>query len=144
MKIGNDYIGVTVCFVVHDGNKNILLQKRSQNTRDEQGRWDIGGGALEFGETWEEAVRREVNEELGAEIIELDYLDAFNVIRNSNNSPSHWVAIVFAAKVDPDSVKINEPDKIDEIGWFALDEMPKPMHSAVGRALLVANKAGYI
>jgi 8-oxo-dGTP diphosphatase len=141
MKIGNDYIGVTVCFVVHDGKKNFLLQKRSQNCRDEQGRWDNGGGALEFGEEWEEAVKREVFEELAAEI---NFLDSFNSLRNENNSPSHWVAVVFAVKVDPRTVKINEPDKIDEIGWFTLDNLPSPLHSMNGHSLGAAKRAGYI
>ena len=49
LKRGVDYIGVTVNFLVHDGNGRILLQKRSKQCRDEQGRWDIGGGAVEFG-----------------------------------------------------------------------------------------------
>lgn len=42
---GINHIGVTVCFVIHDGRGNVLLQKRSQRCRDEKGRWDIGGGA---------------------------------------------------------------------------------------------------
>ena len=63
IKRGVDYIGVTVNFIIHDGKGNVLLQKRSQNCRDEQGRWDIGGGALEFGEKLEDAVRREVKED---------------------------------------------------------------------------------
>ncbi|HEY4963724.1 MAG TPA: NUDIX domain-containing protein [Candidatus Saccharimonadales bacterium] len=144
MKIGNSYIGVTMCFVVHDGQKNLLLQKRSKNCRDEQGRWDIGGGALEFGESWEAAVRREISEELDAKIIKLDFLKAFNALRNENNLPSHWVALVYAVQVEPKSVKINEPDKIDEIGWFRLNKLPKPLHSMIGHALETAEQSGYL
>ena len=64
LKRGVDQIGVTVNFLVHDGNGRILLQKRSQQCRDEQGRWDIGGGAVEFGESLDDAVLRELREEL--------------------------------------------------------------------------------
>ncbi len=133
-----------MCFVVHDGQKNLLLQKRSKNCRDEQGRWDIGGGALEFGESWEAAVRREISEELDAKIIKLDFLKAFNALRNENNLPSHWVALVYAVQVEPKSVKINEPDKIDEIGWFRLNKLPKPLHSMIGHALETAEQSGYL
>jgi len=66
LKRGIDHIGVTVNFFIHDGDGNVLLQKRSKNCRDEQGKWDIGGGAVEFGEELEEAVAREVKEELCA------------------------------------------------------------------------------
>jgi hypothetical protein len=31
--------------------------------------------------------------------------------------------------VDPTKVKNNEPEKIDEIGWFSLDKLPSPLHS---------------
>lgn len=53
VKRGVDCIGVTCIFLCHDGNKRVLLHKRSVNCRDEHGRWDCGGGALEFGEEFE-------------------------------------------------------------------------------------------
>jgi ADP-ribose pyrophosphatase YjhB (NUDIX family) len=68
MKKGIDYIGVTVCFYCHDGKGNLLLQKRSHKCRDEQGMWDCGGGSMRFGETFEEAARREIKEEYCCEL----------------------------------------------------------------------------
>lgn len=38
MKNGIDYIGVGVVFFCHDGGGNFLMNKRSKNSRDEQGR----------------------------------------------------------------------------------------------------------
>ncbi len=29
----------------------------------------------------------------------------------------------------PDETKNNEPDKINEIRWFRLDNLPQPLHS---------------
>ncbi len=60
LKPGVDYIGVTTSFYCNDGKGNFLLHKRSKNTRDENGRWDPGGGQLEFGEKPEKGVLREV------------------------------------------------------------------------------------
>ncbi|OGK10387.1 hypothetical protein A2767_02490 [Candidatus Roizmanbacteria bacterium RIFCSPHIGHO2_01_FULL_35_10] len=129
MKQGIDYIGVTVCFYCHDGKSNLLLNKRSQNCRDEKGRWDCGGGAIKFGETWEQGVRREIKEEYCCEIEKLDFVGVNNVLRTSEGRKTHWIAIIFAAKVDPKKVKICDKDKIDEIAWFKPTKLPKPLHS---------------
>src|ERR1035438_6477814 len=110
LKRGVDFIGVTVCFVVHDGKGNFLLQKRSQNCRDEQGTWDVGGGALEFGEDWGEAVVREVFEELGSKTLKVEFLKAYNAVRDNNGTPTHWIALVHAVLVNSEDVKINEPE----------------------------------
>lgn len=48
---GKDYIGISVVYFCHDGQNNFLMAKRSNQTRDEQGRWDSGGGAVEYGES---------------------------------------------------------------------------------------------
>ncbi|MCX6727754.1 MAG: NUDIX domain-containing protein [Candidatus Saccharibacteria bacterium] len=126
---GIDYIGVTINFLVHDGKGNILLQKRSKNCRDEQGRWDIGGGAVEFGETLDEAVIREVREEYRTEPIELELNKVFTALREHEGMKTHWVGINYTVLVDPETVSIGEPHKADELGWFGADSLPDPMHS---------------
>ena len=141
---GIDYIGVTVNFLVHDGEGNFLMQKRSINCRDEQGKWDIGGGALEFGEKLEDAVRREVNEELCSEPLEIKFLKSFEALRDNNGTPTHWMAFVHAVKVDPKTIKIGEPHKIDEIGWFTSKNLPSPLHSMFHNAFDYALEIGII
>lgn len=54
MKRGIDYIGNSVVYFCHDGKGNFVMAKRSANARDEHGKWDIGGGGLEFGEKVED------------------------------------------------------------------------------------------
>ena len=66
MKKGEDFTGVTIVYFCHDGKGNFLFNKRSKNCRDEIGNWDCGGGALEFGETVEETLKKEVKEEIFA------------------------------------------------------------------------------
>lgn len=141
---GVDYIGVTVTFVIHDGKGNFLLQKRSQNTRDEKGKWDVGGGALEFGEEWSDAVWREVEEEIGVKPLKVEFLKAFNALRENNGVNTHWIALVHAVQVDPSKVRINEPEKIDEIAWFTLELLPSPLHSKIKESLGAAKFAGFI
>ena len=49
--------------------------------------------------------------------------------RTIDGVKTHWVAIPFFVKVDPRVVKNNEPHKIEEIGWFTIDNLPEPLHS---------------
>ncbi|GAA3351704.1 hypothetical protein GCM10020358_82410 [Amorphoplanes nipponensis] len=118
---------VSCVFICHDGAGDILLARRSAGARDEPGAWDTGAGALEFGETFDAAVIREVREEYAAEPREITMLGVRNVVRAE--PPSHWVAVVFAVRVDRDAVAIGEPHKFDELGWFRPGSLPAPLHS---------------
>lgn len=129
-KKGVDHVGVTCVFYCHDGQGNLLMHKRSENCRDERGNWDVGGGSLEFGETFEEGVLREIKEEYCCDVLDLKLIGPYNILRvNHENKKTHWVAILFLAQVDPKQVKIGEPDFMDEIGWFAEGNWPTPLHS---------------
>ena len=131
MKRGVDYIGVNCVFWCHDGKGNILFHKRSVNCRDEQGTWDAGGGAMEFGETFEDCVRREVKEEYGLEPLKVEYVGTKNVLRENGGRKTHWIKNLHWVLVDPALAKIGEPTKMDEIGWFAIDRLPSPLHSQI-------------
>src|SRR6202020_1371734 len=68
----------------------------------------------------------------GASASKLQFIKAYDALGVlSDGTPTHWVAIVYAAQVDPKNVKNNEPYKIDEIGWFSFDNLPKDIHSQI-------------
>ena len=129
MEPGVDYIGVTVVFLCHDGKGNILLNKRSKNCRDEQGRWDPGGGGVEFGTPVIDTLKKEIKEEYCTDVLDYEFLGYRDVHRTNNGKPTHWIGLDFKVLVDRSKVEIGEPEKLDEIGWFTLDNLPKPMHS---------------
>ena len=70
MNQGVDHIGVCVVYFCHNGENKVLMAKRSVNAHDEQGRWDIGGAGMEFGEKADQTLRREIKEEYNAEMID--------------------------------------------------------------------------
>lgn len=139
---GVDFIGVTCVFYCHDGKGNLLMHKRSKNCRDEQGRWDPGAGSMEHGETFLETAKREIREEYCATPKNLQFWGASNVLRTNGKVPTHWIALLFTAEVDPKKVKIGEPEKMDELGWFSLKKLPRPLHSMVLPHLKMIRKAG--
>ncbi len=129
MEIGKHFVGITTPFYCNDEKGNFLLHKRSKNCRDENGNWDPGSGKLDFGVSLEENVLREVAEEYGCKGEIQGRLPAHDIFREHNGVKTHWVAIPFFVKVHPSEVINNEPEKIDEIGWFTLDKLPQPLHT---------------
>lgn len=107
----------------------LLDGKKEQQARDENGRWDIGGGAVEFGDTIESTIKKEIIEEYCTEVLSYDFLGFRDVHRSHNGKNTHWVALDFKVLIDPSNVKIGEPDKFDDIGWFKLNKLPKNCHS---------------
>lgn len=144
LKRGIDHIGVGVPCAVHDGKGKILLHKRGPKARDERGRWDMNGGAIEFGETIEEAVRRELKEELCTEPIDMEFVTAYDVHRTIEGKQTHWIQIMYSVKVNPKTVKIGEPEKASEIGWFNAKDIPMPRHSQLNREIEIMKRAGIL
>ncbi|MEX1995163.1 MAG: NUDIX hydrolase [Candidatus Saccharimonadales bacterium] len=143
-KRGVDFIGITVSFIVHDGNGRVLVQKRSQKCRDEQETWDVGGGAVEFSEKLTDAVDREIKEELATKPLEIKFLQAGEAHRTSDGKPTHWIWLLHSVKVDPALVKIGDSEKIDEIKWITLSNIPSPAHTMLPYALKVAKQNGLL
>ncbi len=129
MKKGQDYIGVTVVYLCHDGKGNVLLSKRGKGCRDEHGTWDGGGGGLEFGDTVENTLRKEIKEEYSTDALAHEFLGYRDVHREHEGKKTHWLALDFKVLVDRDKAKNGEPHKFDAVEWFPFDKLPSPLHS---------------
>jgi 8-oxo-dGTP diphosphatase len=112
--------------MIFNNKGELFLTKRSQAVKNERGHWEDPGGSIEFGETQEQAVRREMQEEFGIEIEIIEVFPAADYL--IPDEKQHWVATTFLATLRPGQVpRIMEPDKCDAIGWFALDNLPTPL-----------------
>lgn len=129
LKKGIDFVGVTIVYFCHDGNGKFVMAKRNANARDEHGRWDIGGGGLEHGDTVEETLRREIMEEYCTDVLEYEFLGFRDAHREYDGKKTHWIALDFKVRIDPSKVRIGEPHKFDEIDWFTLETIPTESHS---------------
>jgi 8-oxo-dGTP pyrophosphatase MutT (NUDIX family) len=135
MQKGVDFTGVCVIYYCHDGQGNFLFQKRGKNCRDENGKWDHGAGGLEFGDTVENTLRKEIKEEYCTDVLNFEFMGYRDVHREHNGMKTHWVSLDFKVLVDKEKVKNGEPHKFDEIGWFRLDDLPSPLHSQMLKEL---------
>lgn len=123
MKKGTDYIGVGVGAVIFNSDDRVFLAKRGKEARNESGKWEFPGGAVEFGETLEQALVREVMEEYGFAIEVQALLDVVNHLIPGEKQ--HWVSPTYLCRIKSGTPGIKEPHKCDEIGWYALEEIPE-------------------
>lgn len=129
MKKGEDYTGINVTYFCHDGNGRFILNKRSVQCRDEHGCWDPGGGGVDFGDSIEGTLRKEIKEEYGTDVLGFEALGYREVHREHAGRKTHWIAFDFKVLVDPKKVMNGEPHKFDAVEWFTLETMPTPVHS---------------
>lgn len=141
LQPGKDYIGVGVGALIFNEEGHLLLSLRGEKAKNERGKWEIPGGAVEFGETFEQALKRELKEELGIEIEVLEMLQMCDHI--IQDEKQHWVAPTFLCKIIKGVPVILEPQKCDQIGWFTLEEAQKlPLSIVTKQDIAILKKRG--
>jgi ADP-ribose pyrophosphatase YjhB (NUDIX family) len=106
--------------VIFENNQILLIERLRP---PEAGCWAIQVGAVEFGETIQDAIKREVQEELGvtSEIVTL--LGVTDHILPDEGV--HWVAPVFLVAVTQGIPRNIETHKHRDLHWFSLEDLPK-------------------
>lgn len=100
--------------VVHD--HKLLLARNATNPA---GRFGLVAGFVEFGETLEDTVRREVREEVGLQVTDIQYFA-------SQPWPfSESLMLGFFAKVEGDPVPHPDHVEIAEAKWVTPEELPQ-------------------
>ena len=113
--------------IVRDG-KLLLIQRRRP---PEAGHWNLPGGKAEFLERLEDAVIREIREEIGVAVVIKDFLCLVQMLGVDGQ---HWVSPVYRASLLGGEPCLCEPDKISAVAWFDLDRLPAPLAQAASEA----------
>ncbi len=135
MKPGIDHIGVGCgCLILNEMNE-VLLVRRSMTCKTDRGIWSRPGGGVEFGETFEQAVVREMKEEVGVDVKLTGFTDYTNDIKAEDGIRKHWVTLGFLGRIKSGKPRVMEPDKHDEVRWFPLDRLPENLTVYTKRAV---------
>lgn len=122
-KPGTDFPGVGVGLVLQRDDGKVLLCKRLK--APETGFWNIVGGKVDPMEPSADAARREAEEETGLKIGRVEFLCHTEQIIKADRQ--HWVSLIYITSDFTGEARLTEPDKLSDIGWFDLDNLPQPL-----------------
>jgi phosphoglycolate phosphatase len=109
---------VTVGALIFDGSDRVLMVR----THKWSNLWGIPGGKTKYGETSDEALRREIREETALEIAEVEFV----LVQDCIHSPefyrdAHFVLLNYTCRMaQPAEVCLN--DEAREFRWVSIDE----------------------
>ena len=106
---------ITRVFLLSEDRQNILLQKRSDTVPSAPGVWDLSGGHVDLGESYFEAGKREVKEELGIEV----NLEPLNeVVRNAD-----FFAQIMTTTISGSTAFTLDTTEVSEVQWVPVKEV---------------------
>lgn len=100
----------------------ILLGKR--NNSFGEGEYSSPGGHLEYGESFDECIRREIREECGLEVKNISFLYVTN---SMHYAPKHYVNVEVLAEWESGEPITFEHEKIGGWDWYDLNNLPSPI-----------------
>jgi len=122
-----DKIGVGIgVMILRDGK--VLLGRRHENYEKADSRldgaetWTMPGGSIEYGESFEEAGKRETEEETGIKLNDLKIM----CVNNDVGSRAHFITVgLFSGDFDGEPKVMEEA--ITEWRWFSIDDLPEKL-----------------
>ena len=120
MENNRPLVGVSI--IIRKDDK-VLIGKRKN--AGGSGTWGFPGGHLEFRESFEDCVRREVMEEAGIKIKNIKFQALTNDIHPKEKT--HYVTLFFTSDYDSGKVANMEPEKCEGWEWVFWNKIPRPL-----------------
>lgn len=122
-------IRVAVIGILLDGHKVLLDQRNKDSGKAE---WELPGGHLEFGESFEECIKREFLEEAGIKVTAQKLVS----VAPNKMYGNHYVILAFLVSTKSKAVVKHKEREIHlDWKWFDLDQLPENLFIAAKNAL---------
>jgi len=118
--------------LVERGGRVLLVRRAVEPFK---GRWDIPGGFLDEGEHPLEGLRRELREETGLEVEPVEFLGVWLDRYGGDSTAEATLNLYWTARVAGGEARA--ADDVDDLRWFAPEELPPPDELAFENVPLV-------
>lgn len=129
-------VPVSVHMLLIKENKILLMRRKDTGFAD--GFYSMPAGKLEPKESVENAIIREVKEEINIDI-KNETLKTIQVM-NRNGIDRERIDYFFTVDRWNGEIKNNEPNKCDDLKWFDLDYLPENIIPYIKEAIINYNK----
>lgn len=124
-------VDVTYVLIFDEQDENVLMVK---NKGKNASYYTLPGGAVEPGETLEEAAIREVKEETG---LDVEISDVFSVSEAFFEERGHHaIFFTFRGKITGGEINISLPEEIEEITWMNSEKAEDYIHITDTKGLI--------
>lgn len=111
----------TVSCWIMNGKGEVLLQKRTANKKRNPNKWAKTGGQVDCGETVEEAIYREVKEELGIEIPR-EQIKVEDIHKSNDKNRRFAYNFIFIVNYKIEDY-ILQKEEVSEVKYVTIEEM---------------------
>lgn len=113
----NKKFGVSQKAIIFRKDGRFLTIRRTKTAPSRPLYWDLPGGELDYGEEAKTGMIREIKEETGLTIDNIEVIDA---ISRFDDSKEFWMTICYAAQTDKEKIVLSFEH--DDFRWVTCDE----------------------
>ena len=112
---------IGVCVILQDEEGRVLLGKRKNAFKS--GYYGLPGGRIEVGEKLEVAAQREILEETGVDVLDLEYVGVVKDFQGDKD----FIHFIYSCCNWRGTLQNKEPEKCAGWEWFNVANLPEPI-----------------
>lgn len=119
---GKDHPWLGVDNIILNEKGQILLMQRSAQSKTFPNYWGLVSGWMEWGETIQDALKREAREEIGVEIEIVRFTGRY-YDRLGRHPKKTCVCVPHICKIVKGEPRVNQPEEVQDVRWFNPEEI---------------------
>ena len=127
---------VLVSGILKNDKDQILLLLRGGKNKTNKGNWQLPEGKVEFGEQPDVALKREIKEEIGMDVVSSQILFPFSSVIEALGEKHQIIRLIYKVNCEGEGVHLDEDH--DDYKWFSVLDIQRIEKTVDGLKEIVA------